>query len=94
MTEAQGESGDMNIDDTRQLLGRVLLTFVSVPEEVRIQVSTVGDATTFVVRVAPVDVARVMGEDGRTVRALRMILGAVGLRYKHRFVLEIEEDPE
>jgi hypothetical protein len=94
MTEAPIQPGNKNVDGTRQLLERVLLAFVSVPEAVSILVSTAGDATTFMVRVAPVDVIRVIGEDGRTVRALRMILGAVGLRNKHRFILEIEETPE
>jgi predicted RNA-binding protein YlqC (UPF0109 family) len=94
MTEAQIQSGNRGVDGTRQLLERVLLTLVSIPDEVRIQVLTVDDTTTFAVRVAPLDVSRVLGDDGRTVRAMRMILGAVGLRQKHRFILEVEENSE
>jgi predicted RNA-binding protein YlqC (UPF0109 family) len=94
MTEAQAKSVDTKVDGTRGLLERVLLALVTVPEAASIQTSTAGDATVFSVRVAPVDVSRVIGEGGRTVRALRMILGAVGLRHKHRFILEIEEHPE
>jgi uncharacterized protein len=94
MTEGPVQSGNMNIDSVRQLLERILMSLVTLPEELRIQVSTAGDATVFAVRVAPVDVSRVIGDDGRTVRATRMILGAVGLRHKHQFVLEIEERPD
>jgi predicted RNA-binding protein YlqC (UPF0109 family) len=94
MTEVWEQPGGTSVDSARQLLERVLLTLVSVPDAVGIESSAVGDATTFVVRVAPVDIDRVIGEDGRTVRALRMILGAIGLRQKHRFILEIDASSE
>ena len=48
-------------------------------------------ATLIEVRVAPTDMGKVIGRQGRTVRALRSLAHAVGLKKKHRFVLEIVE---
>jgi uncharacterized protein len=43
------------------------------------------------VRVAPGDMGKVIGKQGRTVRALRSLAHAVSLKRKHRFILEIVE---
>jgi uncharacterized protein len=43
------------------------------------------------VRVAPTDMGKVIGKQGRTVRALRSLAHAVSLKRKHRFILEIVE---
>ena len=48
-------------------------------------------ATLIEIRVAPEDMGKVIGKQGRTVRALRSLAHAVGLKRKHRFVLEIVE---
>jgi predicted RNA-binding protein YlqC (UPF0109 family) len=50
------------------------------------------DGTTLIeVRVAPSDMGKVIGKQGRTVRALRSLAHAVSIKKKHRFVLEIVE---
>jgi predicted RNA-binding protein YlqC (UPF0109 family) len=48
-------------------------------------------ATLIEVRVAPGDMGKIIGRQGRTVRALRALAHAVSLKRKHRFVLEIVE---
>ena len=48
-------------------------------------------ATLIEIRVAPEDMGKVIGRQGRTVRALRSLAHVVGLKRKHRFVLEIVE---
>jgi uncharacterized protein len=48
-------------------------------------------ATLIEVRVAPADMGKVIGKQGRTVRALRSLAHAVSIKKKHRFVLEIVE---
>jgi predicted RNA-binding protein YlqC (UPF0109 family) len=48
-------------------------------------------ATLIEVRVAPGDVGKVIGRQGRTIRALRSLAYAVSLKRRHRFVLEIVE---
>ena len=48
-------------------------------------------ATLIEVRVAPSDMGKIIGRQGRTVRALRSLAYAVSLKRKHRFILEILE---
>jgi predicted RNA-binding protein YlqC (UPF0109 family) len=43
------------------------------------------------VRVAASDMGKLIGRQGRTIRALRSLAHAVGLKRKHRFMLEIVE---
>jgi uncharacterized protein len=51
-----------------------------------------GDGATLIeIRVSPDDMGKVIGKQGRTVRALRLLAHAVSIKKKHRFVLEIAE---
>ena len=50
-----------------------------------------GGSTLIEVRVAQPDMGKVIGRQGRTVRALRSLAHAVSVKRKHRFVLEIVE---
>ena len=43
------------------------------------------------VRVAPPDMGKVIGRQGRTVRALRSLVYAAGLKQHRRFVLDVVE---
>ena len=43
------------------------------------------------IRVASTDMGKVIGRQGRTIRSLRSLAHAAGLKRKHRFVLEIVE---
>ena len=44
-------------------------------------------------KVAPEDLGKVIGKQGRTARAIRIILGAAGMKLKRRYNLEIIEKP-
>jgi predicted RNA-binding protein YlqC (UPF0109 family) len=48
-------------------------------------------STLIEVRVAPGDMGKIIGRQGRTVNALRSLAYAVSLKKKHRFILEIVE---
>jgi predicted RNA-binding protein YlqC (UPF0109 family) len=48
-------------------------------------------ATLIEVRVAPGDMGKIIGRQGRTIRALRSLVYAASLKRKHRYVLEIVE---
>ena len=48
-------------------------------------------ATLIEVRVAPADMGKIIGRQGRTIRALRGLAYAASLKRKHRYVLEIVE---
>ena len=43
------------------------------------------------VRVAQPDMGKVIGKQGRTVRALRSLVYAAGLKQQHRYVLDVVE---
>ena len=43
------------------------------------------------VRVAQTDMGKVIGKQGRTVRALRSLVYAAGLKQQRRFVLDVVE---
>jgi len=94
MAEVGAQAGNPDVETARLLIEQVLRLLVRIPEEIQVRAAVAEGITVFKVQVAREDVSRVVGNDGRTVQALRMILGAVGLRYKQRFVLEIEEHPE
>ena len=48
--------------------------------------------TTLSLRVAPGDIGKVIGKQGRTARSLRTILSASGMKFNRRYCLNIEED--
>ncbi|MBC8031991.1 MAG: KH domain-containing protein [Pyrinomonadaceae bacterium] len=48
-------------------------------------------ATLIEVRVAPGDMGKIIGRQGRTIRALRSLAYAVSLKKRHRYILEIVE---
>ena len=48
-------------------------------------------ATRIEVRVAQTDMGKVIGRQGRTVRALRSLVYAAGVKQNHRFVLDVVE---
>ena len=48
-------------------------------------------STMIEIRVAPSDMGKVIGRQGRTIRALRSLSHAVSTKRNHRFVLEIVE---
>ncbi|MBN2206241.1 MAG: KH domain-containing protein [Candidatus Aminicenantes bacterium] len=51
-----------------------------------------GEQTTILeLKVAPEDLGKVIGKQGRTARAIRIILGAAGMKLRRRFNLEIIE---
>ncbi len=53
----------------------------------------VRDRTTTIIEVeaAPGDVGKIIGRQGRTVKALRSLLHAAGVKHNRRFILEIVE---
>lgn len=50
-----------------------------------------GQTTMIEVRVDPEDMGKVIGRQGRTIRALRSILHAASAKGKRRYVLEVVE---
>jgi predicted RNA-binding protein YlqC (UPF0109 family) len=61
------------------------------PEAVRVEQEEREDAVVFHLHVAPDDVGKVIGRQGRIARALRSIVRAGGARADRRFLLEIAD---
>ena len=73
----------------RELVESIVKALVDNPDEVSVT-EIEGEQTTILeVRVAKPDIGKVIGKQGRTAGAIRTILGAVGMKLRKRFVLEI-----
>jgi predicted RNA-binding protein YlqC (UPF0109 family) len=82
-------------DDMRELVTQIARALVDVPEAVVVEAVEREESTVLRLRVAPTDVGKVIGKQGRTARSVRTILGAVSMKHHHRYTLDIlEEDHE
>ena len=79
-------------EEMRTLVSQITKALVDVSDQVFIDAVEKDAGTVFRVRVAPEDVGKVIGKQGRTARSIRTILAAVGMKYHHRFSLEIIEE--
>ena len=75
----------------KELLEEIAKALVDVPEEVAVNEVSGEQTTVFELRVAPSDLGKVIGKQGRTARSLRTLLGAAGTKLNRRFTLEILE---
>ncbi len=75
----------------KDLVAYVAKALVDNPDQVNVE--SVDDPTTTTIRlkVAPGDLGRVIGKQGRTARAMRTLLHATAARSRRRAVLEILE---
>ena len=73
------------------LLAWIARHLVDEPDAVRVEVVDTDDTTTYRLFVAPGDVGKVIGRQGRLARALRSIVRAGGGRGGRRVALEIVE---
>ena len=75
----------------KDLVEMIAKALVDNPEQV-VVTEVEGEQTTVLeLRVAPSDLGKVIGKQGRTARCIRTLLGAAGMKLKKRFVLEILE---
>jgi uncharacterized protein len=74
------------------MLEYVAKGLVDKPDEVRVVRTERDGAVVFELHVAPDDVGKVIGRQGRIVRALRTLVRAAGGRMNQRALLEVVED--
>lgn len=78
-------------ESMKQLIEDIAKALVDIPEEVVINVIEGEQTTVLELKVAPGDLGKVIGKQGRTARSIRTILGAAGMKLNRRFTLEILE---
>lgn len=64
---------------------------VDEPDQVRVDAETDGDTLHLSLTVAPGDVGKVIGKQGRIIRAIRTVIRSGGARRDQRVMLEIVE---
>ena len=75
----------------KQLIEDIAKALVDIPEEVSVREVLGEQVTVLELKVAPSDLGKVIGKQGRTVRALRSLVYAAGLKQQHRYVLDVVE---
>lgn len=79
-------------DDMQELVIQIARALVDIPEAVVVEAVERDESTALRLRVAPTDVGKVIGKQGRTARSMRTILGAVSMKHHHRYTLDILEE--
>lgn len=73
----------------RELVEFLAKSLVDSPDEVRIRAHERDAATVIELEVAPADLGKVIGRQGRTARAIRTLLAAAGQKSRRRYTLDI-----
>ncbi len=73
------------------LVEEIAKALVDHPDEVTVNEVAGEQVTVLELKVAPGDVGKVIGKQGRTARSIRTLLGAAGMKLDRRFNLEILE---
>jgi predicted RNA-binding protein YlqC (UPF0109 family) len=76
------------------LVREIARALVDEPDAVEVETITRDENTVLRLRVAPQDVGKVIGKQGRTARSVRTILGAVSMKVHHRYTLDILEEED
>lgn len=77
-----------------ELVREIARALVDDPALVEVESVNKDENTVLKLRVAPQDVGKVIGKQGRTARSVRTILGAVSMKLHHRYTLDILEEDE
>jgi len=79
------------VSEMQALMTEITRALVDDADAVRVEVLADQDATVLRLHVAPNDIGKVIGKQGRTARSLRTILGAASMKLQRRFSLDIVE---
>jgi hypothetical protein len=75
----------------KELVEMIAKSLVDNPDKVQVTQLDGEQSSIIELKVAPEDVGKVIGKQGRNVQAIRVILGAAGMKLKKRINLEIIE---
>ena len=77
--------------DVRALIEQVAKALVDAPDQVLVDQFEEDGETVLELEVAEADMGKVIGRHGRTAKAMRTLVSAVGVRANKRYALEILE---
>ena len=75
----------------KELVELIAKALVDNPDMVHVSQLDGEQSSIIELKVAPDDLGKVIGKQGRTAQAIRIILGAAGMKLKRRFTLELIE---
>lgn len=75
----------------REFLEYVAKQLVDNPGDVRITEEENDNKVIFRIAVAPADIGKIIGKQGRTAQSMRVLLSAVAARSGKRAILEVED---
>lgn len=75
----------------KQLVEDIAKALVDLPEEVSVRELSGEQVTVLELKVAPTDLGKVIGKQGRTARSIRTLIGAASMKLNRRYTLEILE---
>ena len=74
-----------------ELITSLAKALVDEPDEVSVEAVDDATSTMLRLRVAPADLGKVIGKQGRTARSIRTLLAAASMKAQHRFALDIQQ---
>ncbi len=75
----------------KELVELIAKALVDNPDQVQVSILDGEQSSIIELKVAPDDVGKVIGKQGRNAQAIRTILGAAGMKMKKRLTMEIIE---
>jgi len=75
--------------DTEALVRYLITSLVDVPEAVRVEVKDSDEALTFEISLDPADVGKVIGRQGRIIKAIRTLARAAGSNDEKQVEVEV-----
>ena len=75
----------------KELIELIAKSLVDNPDKVQVSQLDGEQSSIIELKVAPEDYGKIIGKQGRTAMAIRVILGAAGMKLKKRFNFEIIE---
>jgi predicted RNA-binding protein YlqC (UPF0109 family) len=91
MTTSEGFISRPSADSIHQLITEIARALVDSPDEVFVEAVGRDESTVLRLHVSQPDIGKVIGKQGRTAHSMRTILGAVSMKYHHRYTLDIVE---
>ena len=91
MTELSERTGSVAVAEITSLLSTIARALVDDTGAVKVEVQTAQDSNVLRLYVAPTDIGKLIGKQGRTARSLRTIMSAASMKLQTRFALDIVE---